>query len=88
MVVGQETDREWDHLLPVRRPLDTVGVWRAARLHEADQAPVVGSPVEPALADSDKKATCRVSIDNEPLYKSQMRVRRGAKGPAITWIYP
>ena len=70
----------------VRRLLGSVGVRCAAHPNEVDQAPGVISPVEPTLADLDKNMIIRVSDNIEPLYKSQMSVRCGAKGPAVVWI--
>ena len=67
----------------VGRLLGSVGVRCAAQV---DQAPGVISPVEPTLADLDKNMIIRVSDNIEPLYKSQMSVRCGAKGPTVVWI--
>jgi hypothetical protein len=63
LVEGKRRGLEWGHLLLVRRLLGSA-VWCAAHLNEADQAPVVFSPVEPTLADVDKNAILGVSDNN------------------------
>ena len=51
-------------------PVRLCGVWRAAHLNEADQAPAVISPVESTLVNRDKKALFRVLSNNKLLCKS------------------
>jgi len=58
-----------------------------AHLDEVSQALVIISPVGPTLADLNKQVSFRVSTNDEPLCKSRMSVRYGAKEPAVVWIY-